>query len=763
MKRKFSFILMTALIAAAFTSCDQVVQTEDNPAGLIAVNLNAGIKPASTYVANDQWEATDEVGLYMKKTGQSLTAVGAVYDDASNVQMSIAGQTLSSNPPLMYPISGNVDFVGYYPYTASVNTDFTIPVNIAGQAAGLPVEILYSNNITNQAPTESTVTLNFKYSLAKIEVTVTGGANSNLVASDFADATAAIEGLYTQAELQLADGSFTDFQGKQPVTLHRTSVTATSAVFEALVLPVNDEITFQFDVGGVVYEHKMTVNYASETLYKYNFSLDFPDIQPATATLLNAVIIPRDEAPEQDISIDASDFATNGNVGPRPNTADDPPDGIYVSPTGSDNGATGAKDKPYKSINTALAAAQPGATIILRGGTYAEGRDVRIRTSNITMKSAKGEWAVIDLTTYDSGNDEHSGVEFYAENSVTGGIVTGCKLQNLEVKGGFYAVCFETKWEWGQAERNGASNIIVEDCILHDSRNDVVKVKPGCDNITIRYNEIYNSGRAFVNRSDFNTGENNSEGIDNVNGDNMHVHNNYIHDICSNGIYAKGGAINALIENNIVARTYGAGLLLGFDTSPQYFDLTVNPKYYENISGIIRNNLIIDAGWEGIGLYASIDAQVYHNTIVNAACGILKYHSPIYFGIATQDWGNPAGCPPNINPNIHHNIVSQPSTYTNRIIDIRYVSVGDVYASRDIPSLDGNPTMNNNCYYVAGRSATFTDNRPPAVSNMNLAAWQSHITGDNGTIEVDPALDANYMPANPLCAEMGIQTPLKTG
>ena len=453
----------------------------------------------------------------------------------------------------------------------------------------------------------------------------------------------------------------------------------------------------------------------------------------------------------------------SSHVGPRTHTGgDDPANGIYVSPNGNDNSADGSKDRPYKSINAALGKADPGATIILRGGTYREGRDVRVSKSNITIKSAKGEWAVIDLTTYNPGNEEHSGVLFYAENAITRGNVTGCKLQNVEVKGGFYAVCFETKWEWGQADRSGASHIIVEDCILHDSRNDVVKIKPGCDNITIRYCEIYNSGRIFFNRADFNTGENNSEGIDNVNGDKMHVHNNYIHDICSNGVYAKGGATDAIIENNIVERTYGAGILLGFDTSPQYFDLTVNPKYYENISGIVRNNLIIDAGWEGIGLYASKDGQVYNNTIVNAVCGVLKYHSPIYFGIATQDWGNSGGCPPNVNPNVHHNIVSQPSTYNNRIIDIRYVRVGDVYPSRDISGLDGKPTMHDNCYYVAGKSATFTDNRPTEVRNMGLAAWKSHIGGENGSIEVNPSLNADYLPTNTQCEGMGIQFSLKT-
>ena len=448
-----------------------------------------------------------------------------------------------------------------------------------------------------------------------------------------------------------------------------------------------------------------------------------------------------------------------GSVGPRAKTAaaDDPADGIYVSPTGNDTTGNGSKDNPYKSINFALGKAAPPATIILRSGTYKEGRDVRVRKSNITIKSAKGEWAIIDLTNYNSGHDEDSAIEFYAENENTGGIVKDCLLQSVEVMGGFYAICFETQWEWGNTDRSGASNIIIEDCVLHDSTNDVVKIKPGCDNITIRYCEIYNSGRAYVGYSDFDTGERNSEGIDNVNGDEMYVHNNYIHDICSNGIYAKGGAMDALIENNIVERTYGAGILAGFDTSPQYFDKTVNSAYYENIRGIIRNNLVIDAGWEGIGLYASWGAKVYNNTVVNAVIGRRNYHSPIYFGIATQDWNNPGGCPPNVNPSIYNNIVSQPSTYKNRMIDIRYVNKGDVYKTRDISALDGDPTMNNNCYYNAGRSATFTDNRPGSIlNNAGLTAWKTHIKGESGSIEVDPALDADYMPTNPLCEGMGI-------
>jgi hypothetical protein len=103
---------------------------------------------------------------------------------------------------------------------------------------------------------------------------------------------------------------------------------------------------------------------------------------------------------------------SDGNIGPRANNYDDPANGIYVSTTGNDVTATGAIDHPYKSINAALDAAGSGATIILRNGTYKEGINVRVRNSNVTIKSRKGEWAVIDLTTHNPGRDEDSGVYF---------------------------------------------------------------------------------------------------------------------------------------------------------------------------------------------------------------------------------------------------------------------------------------------------------------------------------------------------------------
>ena len=84
MKKNFYF-LMTALFVAMFTSCNNEILTGEDRTEPIPVKLNVGIKPVSIYATNELWEASDEVGLYMKRAGQALSAVGALYSNTENV------------------------------------------------------------------------------------------------------------------------------------------------------------------------------------------------------------------------------------------------------------------------------------------------------------------------------------------------------------------------------------------------------------------------------------------------------------------------------------------------------------------------------------------------------------------------------------------------------------------------------------------------------------------------------------------------------
>ena len=409
------------------------------------------------------------------------------------------------------------------------------------------------------------------------------------------------------------------------------------------------------------------------------------------------------------------------------NSSQVPVNAKYVSLSGNDSN-DGSIAHPFRTVLAAVNSAQDGDTIVLRQGTYVEPSEIRIRVPNVTITSYPGEWAVIDRTA----DQDNAGIYFYVGSD-------GGSLKCVEVKGGFYAVSTETMWDWGEADRSGASNILIENTKLHDSFRDVVKIKPQSDDITIRHNEIYNSSQGQM------TGDCNAEGIDNVNGDRNIISYNYIHNTCSNGVYLKGGATDGIVEYNYIENTGGAGVILGFDTSPEYFDLTANPDYYENINGIARHNLIRNTGWAGIALYASKDAQVYNNTIINSAS---IYHSPIYFGVTFQDWEPQAGRPANINPNIHNNIVVQNTVTRAPLVGIRFAN-----ELGGLSGLNGSLAINNNCYYQSSVAASFEDGRSDWTGGF--ADWQSHINGDSGSLVTNPMFDAKYKPTNPACSGMG--------
>jgi len=240
-------IIAALVVAAAFTTgCTEI---DEVPKQQFEVSLRADITQSTLKVANDQWQPNDRIGLYMMPAKQPLSAALS-----ANVQMSLQGDMLVSTPPVMYPETGSVDFIAYYPYqVVSAGGELTIPVpNLANQTAAVAQEILYSNNVTNQFPTDATVALNFKYALAKVTITV---ECSDLTPAEYANMTARFEGVYTQANMRLADGTFQYVGTKGNVAMRTIERTSTKAVFEALGIPMeNGDIKMVFDYNGKTYQ-----------------------------------------------------------------------------------------------------------------------------------------------------------------------------------------------------------------------------------------------------------------------------------------------------------------------------------------------------------------------------------------------------------------------------------------------------------------------------------------------------------------------------
>nr|WP_255486455.1 right-handed parallel beta-helix repeat-containing protein [Luteimonas sp. MC1782] len=325
---------------------------------------------------------------------------------------------------------------------------------------------------------------------------------------------------------------------------------------------------------------------------------------------------------------------------------------------------------------------------------------------------------------------------------------SGSRLSNLEISGGrYYAVMLQTSWyQGGPASNKGAENVVLEDLLIRDTGRDGIKVTPKSNNATIRRVEIRNTGKMYP--AGTSPDAMNADGIDNVNGSGMLVEDSYIHDIATTGLYFKGGAADVVVQRNRIENTGMAGILVGFDTSTEFFDLQLNPQYYESIRGTVRNNVVRNTQYAGIGLYAAKDALVANNTIVNAA---RKGHGALYFGVPFQDWDPLAGRPSSVNPRLVNNLVIQDG---GNCIDIRYS--GELGG---LSGLSGSANSNYNGFHNA--NCTFRDSRPGSglATAGTLGQWRSATGQDaNSKLAAFSVSATGHLPAGSPAISAG--TPL---
>ncbi len=394
----------------------------------------------------------------------------------------------------------------------------------------------------------------------------------------------------------------------------------------------------------------------------------------------------------------------------------------YVSPSGNDN-ATGTLAAPFKTIPKAIDEAAPGDEIQLRGGTYVS-KEIRITKSNLTIRSYPGEWAKIACGL--NVEDESSCI-WYSEPDVVGGL-----LENLEITGGYYyGIKFETNWDWGlpPAEIHGVRNVTVRNCKIHDTGRDCIKITPACNGLQFISCEIYNSGVGPSNLPA--NGGPNAEGIDNVNGDGMVVRNCYIHHTSTSGVYAKGGAKDCIIEENLVMNTGEAGILLGFYTDAEFFDQDgTNPAFYECQYSLARNNIVENTGGAGIGFFAARNCAAYNNTVITASP---EFHAPLMIAKG-EIWinDNLTLTPANFNILVFNNI----------FIDKSGTSDEDYTVQIREGALTGTNSFSRNIYQKTTGAAKFDDGVSwPA---LNFSQWKSQLGFDVQSMETDPKLDANF-------------------
>ena len=407
----------------------------------------------------------------------------------------------------------------------------------------------------------------------------------------------------------------------------------------------------------------------------------------------------------------------------------------HVSTAGNDGSGDGSFQNPYRTIKRAISVSSTGDTVTVRGPaanrTYNE-CEVRLR-QRLVLRAYPGHQPRIHCNDLSSSS--------VAVRVDPGG--SGSTVKGFEISGGYYGVMLQTSWyQGGPSSNQGARNVLLEDLLIHDTGRDGIKITPKSDNATIRRVEIHSTGAGYPPG----TPQDNlyADGIDNVNGSGMGVEDSYIHDTATTGLYFKGCAADVVIQRNRIENTGDAGILGGFDTSPEFFDLQANPRYYEAIRGTVRNNLVRNTGYSGIGMYASRDSIVANNTLVNTA---QRGHAPLYFGVTFQDWDPNAGRPANTNPMLRNNLVIQGG---GRCVEIRY--------SNELGGLSGLSGPVNSDYNGFGTACRFRDSRPgSSLSDGTLAQWRATTGSDSHSLTGTFTVDATgHLPAGSQAIDRGV-------
>jgi hypothetical protein len=390
-----------------------------------------------------------------------------------------------------------------------------------------------------------------------------------------------------------------------------------------------------------------------------------------------------------------------------------------VAPTGSDR-SRGDLEHPLRTLREAIQRARPGDTIALRAGTY---------TGSVVINNPGRADAWIKLRN-------HAG-----EKATVLGDGKGPAIYFYHPSCDEYAprrdeLCQPMYWEIeglevvGSPDGEGDGNVVKIDTPrvnllgndLWGSRVDVVKLVRTANDVNLLGNRIHHP-RA--------RNGDNAQGVDIVGADRVRVAYNHIHDIPSIGVYAKGNARHTVFEHNLVERTWSHALMLGQETDE---DRLIDGRY-ETYDGVIRDNLVVQAGWSCLATSSSQNVRIEHNTCIDTG---LETHGSVL--VSNESEVRQAGTNIQITDNVFltRSLLPMIKLAKEALTDPGTIRVDrNLYGSREGPR---------------GVSFTWRDKR---LEKVGLDAWRSASGQDGASALADVRVEDG-----PAGARSATRTPL---
>lgn len=289
------FAVSAALAAILFTGCSKEKTPQEGPVAVSFTSRVDKLQANGSKAADQQWAIGDSIGIYMIKSGETLSdasiAAGAANRQyqATATTTDAAFEPYSADQTIYYP-SGPVqpvDFIAYYPYTSQI-TGYTYPVDLSDQSDQAAIDLMYSYNATGKDWTSPAASLVFQHRLAKVVLTIKRG--TGMAYEDLSKMTVVLKSACTEGTLNLVDGRDLFLEPTLNDVTFRTA--GAGSKYEAILMPISHrDYIVEFRLNNAkneVFTWTITGSdgdFAASTKYEFEITMNRTGVD-ATGTIL---------------------------------------------------------------------------------------------------------------------------------------------------------------------------------------------------------------------------------------------------------------------------------------------------------------------------------------------------------------------------------------------------------------------------------------------------------------------------------------------
>ena len=309
--RKIYRSLFITLFSVMFLSCEGDIL---DPSALTkSITINASIDEDKGSTSNGEWESGDKIGVYMIKSTQLLSGTSILHNNEKFYTQGDGNFSPSNDAnDIRFPESGaKVDFIAYYPYSATISNKFEYIIDVTNQKDQSAIDLLYSDNATNKSVLTPDVDMLFTHQLSKITISI-----STLDNSPLENVRASIKGIDLKGKFSLVDKTITS-SSKGNI---RLSTSDKGDKAEAIVIPTQSlsGVAIEIVNGSYAYECKLdnlsTIDsFKPGITYAFDIKLDPENTVVSVVVNPSSSIKPWEELPPENVIIGKGDEIEDGD------------------------------------------------------------------------------------------------------------------------------------------------------------------------------------------------------------------------------------------------------------------------------------------------------------------------------------------------------------------------------------------------------------------------------------------------------------------